>query len=1377
MFRQYGRLSSIVFLNTIFISIILLLNGCGSSHSKKKSTSGDSTAPSAITNLSASGETTSSVVLSWTSPGDDGNNGTASEYDIRYSNSNINETNWVNAVTVNGEPSPATGGTNQQFNITGLTCGTVYYFAVKTSDEVPNTSALSNIASGKTSDCPDSSAPSNTTVNNFINGGALYTLSSNVTLSISATDSDGVTAYYLSEDSIDPSPSAGGWIGITATPNYTDEVSFTLSSSDGTKDVYVWFKDASDNVSASKSDSIILDNSPPDIPSGIKVQVISKSQMDVTWTSPADGGDMTTYNIYRDGILIGVSDATSFSDKTVIPGKKYTYTVTANDSAGNESEKSLPYDGMANLFIGITSPANLITVASSPLTVSGEVNDASATVTVNGVAASVKDGKFEVHGITITEGMNTISAKAIDADNNIATASVNISLDSTPPHIAIISPPDGYRTTESTITVTGIINDIVRGTVNESQGNVLVNGLNAEVSNRNFIVESVPLQAGANTITAAGSDQWGNTKSSGITVTLDTSAKKVIKIVSGNNQSSLVGSTLSEPLLVSVLNNGNPVEGATVIFKITENNGSLTSGNSTGRSVATTTGSNGQSQAVLTLGTWAGSGNNKVEVSATGIESNVIFTESGLPKNPASIYVAQGGQQRGAVSQLLPEPLVAYITDEGHNPLENVSVIFKAVEGGGLFTNGLDSITVNSDSDGRATTSFILGPNAGNDSNVIEATFTGNTKSSATFNATGLIPGDPGATKITGVVLDNSNKPIPNVTMRVEGTTREAKTDTNGQFIINSVPVGPVHLIADGSTGGNPGILEYPTLMYELTTIAGADNTVGMPIYLVPIDLSNAKQVGGNEDVTYTIPDVPGFSFTVKANSVTFPDGRKQGYISLTQVHADKVPMVPQIGQQPNFIVTIQPPGTVFDPPAPITIPNIDGLSPGEKTSLYSFDHDLGVFVSIGTGTVSEDGTVINSDPGVGVVKAGWHSGGNPNPTGNACNCGDCQTCLGNSCIPDISRNGMCASQSSSGSNSMICQGGVARPVEITMVKALVNGRRYDVVTSQPGGTPVDFTATATGNNCNFRFNWDFGDGQRSTDQNPRHTYMQIGTYTVTLNVECDNCSPPGNSDTIDVMISGVAIEPEQQLIKDGDISQSMFTISVPPTYQITEWGWTCTAPQGAGNNPSCIITPPDGEPVVAEASWFALPDDSCLANQVSTYTVKSTVTIDGTQYETNPAYLNIGLPLTGGETKMPMLDGVVSIALDPLLNVWRVAGSGTLTRVIEPVDNSLSPNSQFYDKVSKHEEQHVADLIAGPGKNLVTVDEFYPTIAHMTAPSEAALMVDIQIAYEAYLIQEEEQAFILSECMEFNAYQVSDPIAPNYFYNNCGRFSNSCPP
>ena len=78
--------------------------------------------------------------------------------------------------------------------------------------------------------------------------------------------------------------------------------------------------------------------------------------------------------------------------------------------------------------------------------------------------------------------------------------------------------------------------------------------------------------------------------------------------------------------------------------------------------------------------------------------------------------------------------------------------------------------------------------------------------------------------------------------------------------------------------------------------------------------------------------------------------GSKTGCVSVTVVHGDKVPMVPGFGQQPRFIVTIQPAGAHFNPPAAITLPNVDGLKPREVTEMYSFDHDIGSFVAIGTG-------------------------------------------------------------------------------------------------------------------------------------------------------------------------------------------------------------------------------------------------------------------------------------------------------------------------------------------------------------------------------------------------------------------------------------------
>ena len=99
-----------------------------------------------------------------------------------------------------------------------------------------------------------------------------------------------------------------------------------------------------------------------------------------------------------------------------------------------------------------------------------------------------------------------------------------------------------------------------------------------------------------------------------------------------------------------------------------------------------------------------------------------------------------------------------------------------------------------------------------------------------------------------------------------------------------------------------------------MVTVAGADNTLPSPIYLVKIDVAN-KVYAGTQDIELTLPEVPGFKLSVAANSVTFPGGSKQGYLSATPVNASKVPMAPPNGLQPSFIVTIQPVGAMFSPP------------------------------------------------------------------------------------------------------------------------------------------------------------------------------------------------------------------------------------------------------------------------------------------------------------------------------------------------------------------------------------------------------------------------------------------------------------------------------
>ena len=50
-----------------------------------------------------------------------------------------------------------------------------------------------------------------------------------------------------------------------------------------------------------------------------------------------------------------------------------------------------------------------------------------------------------------------------------------------------------------------------------------------------------------------------------------------------------------------------------------------------------------------------------------------------------------------------------------------------------------------------------------------------------------------------------------------------------------------------------------------------------------------------------------------------------------------------------------------------------------------------------------------------------------------------------------------------------------------------------------------------------WKFEWDFGDGQKGTEQNPSHTYQKVGEYTATLTV-VDQKNNKG-TDEIDIFV------------------------------------------------------------------------------------------------------------------------------------------------------------------------------------------------------------------------------------------------------------------
>src|SRR6266850_1558631 len=82
----------------------------------------------------------STVTLTWTAPGDDGNSGTATYYDLRYRTVSIAGTDtaswWGAATRVTGMPAPHAPGSADSVQVRGLTPLTTYYFIIRDGDEL-----------------------------------------------------------------------------------------------------------------------------------------------------------------------------------------------------------------------------------------------------------------------------------------------------------------------------------------------------------------------------------------------------------------------------------------------------------------------------------------------------------------------------------------------------------------------------------------------------------------------------------------------------------------------------------------------------------------------------------------------------------------------------------------------------------------------------------------------------------------------------------------------------------------------------------------------------------------------------------------------------------------------------------------------------------------------------------------------------------------------------------------------------------------------------------------------------------------------------------------------------------------------------------------
>ena len=391
-----------------FGDLVLTLNG------------NDAQAPTAPTNLSATGLTQSSLTLNWTASTD---NIAVTGYDIYRNGIKIN-TSLVTTTT---------------YNVTGLTAATAYQFYAQAKDAAGNTSANSNTINITTPDTQAPTAPSALTSSNLA--------ATSVTLSWTASaDNVGVSGYDVYRDGIKINASL-----VTAT-TYNVAGLATVTA----YQFYIQAKDAAGNTSANSNTINIttLDNVPPTAPANLAASVVTQSSLTLSWNASTDNVGVSGYDIYQNGTKINSSlvSVTTYNVSGLAAATGYGFYVLAKDAAGNASVNSNTINITTPDTQAPTAPANLAIAALTQTSLTLNWNASTDNVGVAGYDVYQDGAKINVSLITaITYDVTGLIAstayqyyvQAKDAAGNTTNSSIlNVTTPAPPDTEAPSAPAD-----------------------------------------------------------------------------------------------------------------------------------------------------------------------------------------------------------------------------------------------------------------------------------------------------------------------------------------------------------------------------------------------------------------------------------------------------------------------------------------------------------------------------------------------------------------------------------------------------------------------------------------------------------------------------------------------------------------------------------------------------------------------------------------------------------------------------------------------------------------------------------------------------------------------------------------------------------------------
>lgn len=699
----------------------------------------------------------------------------------------------------------------------------------------------------------------------------------------------------------------------------------------------------------------------------------------VTYQDDGSGVDVSRFVLLVDGVdqtaVLTVGPGLATGTLPALADGQHTIQVTVFDRAGNQTA---PPAVPQTFTVDTLPPA--ISYAISPALNAAGWNNSDATVTFTCTLGGAPLVSCTAPQTVTAEGANQqITGTVVDAAGFTGTVTATVSLDKTPPAVAITSPANGATVTSSALSITGTVSDALSGVAA-----VTCNGAPGTVQSGSFTC-AVTLNTGSNSIAVQAADVAGNSASQSLNVTLAASGPVISSF-----------SPASAPIGTQVTITGSnfmPTGSSPMVTLNQQGGGTLFA------PIVSATGTS------ISFVIPAGAATGLITVTAGAQSASSVTPLTVVASSSFTLSVSPGS------ATLLPGQSITYqvslASSDGFTELASLSLAglpagVTAILQPAQITAGQSSTLTLSAPAGQATGSSQITVTAA-------ATVQGIPLSQSA--AVALNVGAPGSLAFQGrvAVLDAYSTPLVGVTVRFTGRnyqgastgcTASTTSDDSGNFVFAGLPseCGGAQLVEyDPDTVVAPaGHYSGVTLSYVLNT--GEVTTPGLIIHLPRVDNAETVQVVQNSSVnqTFTFASIPGLSITVYAGTTfTRRDGSQPNLfpLSVVEIPYDRIPdkMPPDPTQDPVFAMSIEPYNSRSSQPVAITYPNRKNTAPGTNMPMVSLNPTLGMMVNYGTATVSADGTLVVPDPDparpghrYGISNFDWHF---PLPTaGNAVN-------------------------------------------------------------------------------------------------------------------------------------------------------------------------------------------------------------------------------------------------------------------------------------------------------------------------------------------------------------------------------------------------------